>query len=321
MPHANRGSIIGYARQAAGVLIGSLLFAIGLSWFLVPYRIAPGGVGGLSQVMFHLFGWNLGVTMIVLNIPLWIWGVTMVGRQFGIGTFIGFFVSSAMADLVAPRSLHRLGILTEFIERRNTVDGVLRSTAEWAMTDQVFLAAIAGSMLLGVGIGIMFKSRSSTGGTDIPVAFLKKRFGVSIGNGYLIIETVIIVCVGLIFADLDIVIWSYFGLFLSSKFVDLVTEGISRVKSATIVCSSPDAERRIRDRIYSQLDRGCTFLKGQGTWSGTEKNIIFVAFNLQQVATLTALVREEDPEVFMIMNDVHDAIGFGFKSRQIDFGK
>ncbi|TVR64584.1 MAG: YitT family protein, partial [Spirochaetaceae bacterium] len=145
--------------------------------------------------------------------------------------------------------------------------------------------------------------------------------GVSIGNGYLIIETVIIVCVGLIFADLDIVIWSYFGLFLSSKFVDLVTEGISRVKSATIVCSSPEAEQRIRDRIYEQLDRGCTFLKGQGTWSGTDKKIIFVAFNLQQVATLTALVREEDPEVFMIMNDVHDAIGFGFKSRQMDFGE
>ncbi len=307
-------------RQTAGILFGSLLYGIGLSWFLLPYKIAPGGVGGLSQIFFHIFDWNAGFTMILMNIPLWIAGIIVVGRQFGVGTFIGFFVSSTMTDLVSPRSLYRHGILTEMIEEYNTVNGVLKTSSEWAMTNEIFLAAIAGSMLLGVGIGIMFKSKSSTGGTDIPVAMLKKYLGISIGNGYLIIETSIILIIGIVFADLNIIIWSYFGLYLSSKFVDMVTEGLSKVKTATIICSSAAAEERIKERIYEELDRGVTFLKGEGSWSKTAKNIIFVAFNIQQTATLKSIANQEDPEVFMTMNDVHDVIGFGFKSREIDLG-
>ncbi len=307
-------------RQAGGILLGSLLYGIGLSWFLFPYKIAPGGVGGLSQIFFHLFGWNAGMVMIVMNIPLWIWGMIMVGKQFGIGTFIGFFTSSMMADLVSPRVLYQWGIFTSMIERYNMVDGIMKNPTEWAMTDQIFLAAIAGSMLLGVGIGIMFKSKSSTGGTDIPVAFMKRYMGISIGNGYLIIETFIIMIIGIVFGDFNIVIWGYFGLYLSSKFADMITEGISRVKTATIVCSNPAAEQSIKERIYNELDRGCTFLKGEGSWSGEAKNILFVALGIQQAGLLKYIVKQEDPGAFLIMNDVHDISGFGFKSRAIDLG-
>jgi uncharacterized membrane-anchored protein YitT (DUF2179 family) len=255
-----------------------------------------------------------------MNIPLWIAGILIVGKQFGVGTFIGFFLSSAMTDLVSPRRLYSRGILKGMIEQYNMVDGVLKTSTEWAMTDEIFLAAIAGSMLLGVGIGLMFRAKASTGGTDIPVAMMKKYLGISIGNGYLLVETFIILAIGVIFANLNIIIWSYFGLYLSAKFTDMVTEGLSRVKTATIICSNPEAENRIRDRIYSELDRGATFIKGSGTWSGDSKNIIFVAFGIQQTAALRAIAFEEDPQVFMIMNDVRDVIGFGFRSREIDLG-
>ncbi|AHC16761.1 YitT family protein [Salinispira pacifica] len=309
-----------FIRQTIGIVVGSLIFGIALSWFLLPYKIAPGGVGGLSQIFFHLFGWNAGFVMMMMNIPLWILGIWLVGRQFGLGTFIGFFMSSAMTDLVSPRKLYEMGILTEMIERYNTVDGVMKASTEWAMTDDIFLAAIAGSMLLGVGLGLIFKSKASTGGTDVPVAIMKKYMGISIGNGYLIIETLIILIIGVVFANLNIIIWSYFGLYLSAKFTDMVTEGISRVKTATIICSGPEAEERIKNRIYNELDRGVTFLNGRGSWSGEEKNLIFVAFGIQQASTLKAIAHQEDPDVFMIMNDVRDVIGFGFKSREINLG-
>lgn len=309
-----------FIRQTLGIIVGSLIFGIALSWFLLPYKIAPGGVGGLSQIFFHLFGWNAGFVMMMMNIPLWILGIWLVGRQFGLGTFVGFFMSSAMTDLVSPRKLYELGILTEMIERYNTVDGVMKASTEWAMTDDIFLAAIAGSMLLGVGLGLIFKSKASTGGTDVPVAVMKKYLGISIGNGYLIIETLIILIIGLVFSNLNIIIWSYFGLYLSAKFTDMVTEGISRVKTATIICSDTDAEERIKNRIYNELDRGVTFLSGRGSWSGSEKNLIFVAFGIQQASTLKSIAHQEDPNVFMIMNDVRDVIGFGFKSREINFG-
>ncbi len=316
----DRKTVFAFLRQALGILVGSLIYGIALSWFLVPYKIAPGGVGGLSQIFFHTFGWNTGLVMIIMNIPLWIMGLIVVGRQFGMGTFIGFFSSSAMADLVSPRRLFDWGILKELIESFNMIDGSMKPVSEWAMTDSIFLAAIAGSMMLGVGIGFIFRSKASTGGTDIPVAMLKKYLGVSIGNGYLIVETVIIMIIGLVFGDLNIVIWSFFGLYLSAKFTDVVTEGLSRVKTATIICSDPQAEQRIKERIYREIDRGVTFIKGEGSYSGDAKNIIFVAFGMQQTAALKTIAHDEDPGVFMIMNDVRDVIGFGFKSRDLDLG-
>lgn len=310
--------LLDFQKYVLGVFIGSFLCGIGLSWFLLPYKIAPGGVGGLSQIFFHIFHWNAGMSMMLMNIPLWLMGILLIGKQFGMGTLAGFFATSAMTDILSPASLYKMGIMREIIEEYNTVDGVFAVNTELAMTDQIFLAAIAGSMLLGVGVGIMFRSKSSTGGTDIPAALLKKYFGISIGNGFLMIDTIIIILIGVVFSDLNIIIWSYFGLFLTAKFADMITEGLSRTKTATIICSSNDAEQRIKQRVYKELDRGCTIYYGEGGYSGSPKNILFVACNIQQTSTLKMIVRQEDPDVFMIMNDVHDVIGSRFKSRSLE---
>jgi uncharacterized membrane-anchored protein YitT (DUF2179 family) len=310
--------ILSICRQAAGILIGSLIYGIGLSWFLVPFKIAPGGVGGLSQLFFHFFEWNAGISMLIMNIPLWLLGILFVGKQFGLGTFVGFLTSSLMTDLVSPRNLYKWGFLKDLIEKYNTVDGVLLPETSWAMTNEIFLATIAGSILLGTGIGIIFKSRASTGGTDIPVAWMKKRFNISIGNGYLIVETSIIFFTGYMFGDLNLIIWSYFALFLSSKFADIMTEGLSRVKAAHIICMDNASVERIKERIYDELGRGVTYLDGMGSYSRQHKKIIYVTFQIRQTAQLRRIAIEEDPDVFMVMNDVHDVVGFGFKTRAIE---
>lgn len=310
-------SIYGLVRQTGGILAGSLIYGIGLSWFLLPYKVAPGGVGGLSQIFLHFFGWPAGLTMIVMNIPLWLTGILFIGKEFGVGTFIGFFVSSLMVDLVSPARLYKWGILVPLIEKYNTVNGQLKPMSDWAMTDEIFLATIAGSILLGVGVGLIFKSRASTGGTDIPVAFLKKKFNISVGNGYLMIETAIILFTGIMFGDLNLVIWSYFALFLSSKFADMVTEGLSRVKAAHIICTNNEAAERIKERVFGELDRGVTFLHGEGGYRRDNKNILFVSLSIRQTALLRHIVLQEDKGAFIVLNDVHDVIGEGFKSRGI----
>ncbi|WP_020612010.1 YitT family protein [Sediminispirochaeta bajacaliforniensis] len=305
-------------RQLCGIFAGSLVYGIGLSWFLVPFKIVPGGVGGLSQILYHMFGWSMGISMIIMNFPLWIMGIVFVGRQFGLGTFVGFFVSALMTDLVAPKRLYCWNLMRDLIEKYNTKNGVLTDPLDWALTDDVFVAAIAGSILMGIGIGLIFKSRASTGGTDIPVALMKKKFNISIGNGYLIIESVIILFTGFVFRDINIIIWSYFALFLSSRFADIMTEGFSRVKAAYIISMDDGAVERIKERIYEEMDRGVTFLRGMGSYSRKGIKVIYVTFHMRQTAVLKRIALEEDPKVFMVMHDVHDVVGYGFKTRSLE---
>jgi uncharacterized membrane-anchored protein YitT (DUF2179 family) len=315
---SRKSQVCTFLKQCGGILVGSLVYGIALSWFLVPFKVAPGGIGGLSQIFFHLFGWSMGLSMIVMNFPLWIAGIIFIGKQFGFGTFVGFFTSALMTDLVTPQRLYRWGLLKDLIEKYNSREGVLLPPQLWAMTDDIFVAAIAGSILLGIGVGIIFKSRASTGGTDIPVAFLKKRLNISIGNGYLMIETAIILFIGFIFRDINIVIWSYFALFLSSKFADIMTEGFSRVKAAYIISMDDGAVERIKERIYEEMDRGLTFIRGVGSYSGREMRVIYVTFHIRQTAILRKIALEEDPLVFMVMHDVHDVVGSGFKTRSME---
>lgn len=305
-------------RQTAGIAAGSIVYGIGLSWFLVPFKVAPGGIGGLSQILYHSFGWSMGISMIIMNLPLWIMGFMLIGRQFGVGTFVGFFTSALMTDLVRPERLYRWGLMTGMIEKYNLKGGVLTPPLTWAMTDDIFVAAIAGSILLGLGVGIIFKNRASTGGTDVPVALLKKRFNISIGNGYLIVESAIILFTGYMFRDVNVVIWSYFALFLSAKFADIMTEGFSRVKAAYIISMDDAAVERIKERIYDEMDRGVTFLRGIGSYSRKGIKVVYVTFHIRQTAVLKRIALEEDPRVFMVMHDVHDVVGYGFKPRGLE---
>lgn len=304
------------AKQGFLIAVGSVFFGFGLSCFLVPFKIAPGGVGGLSQIFYFFFNFPVGISIMLMNIPLLIIGIVFVGRQFGLGTFAGFFTSAVAADILAPRNLYKWGVFREMFEKYNTLPGGgFKPLNEWALTDSIFVAAIAGSLLLGVGIGIIFKARASTGGTDVPVAILKKHLNISMGNGYLIVETSIILFTGYMFRDINIIIWSYFGLFLTSRFVDIVTEGISRVKAAYIIPSSEEKADRIRTRINNELERGTTFLNGMGGYSNKPKKIIYVTFHLRQTSRLRRIALAEDPEVFMVMHDVYDVIGYGFRTR------
>lgn len=298
-------SIFANTRDYIGITFGCMIFAISYSWFLIPFKVAPGGVGGISQILFHLFGFPAGISMIAINIPLFIIAWIFLGKQFGIKSFYGMLIGSLLIDAIEPKILYEHNILKEFI-----------NTNYWAFTDNILLASLAGSVLLGIGLGVIFRYRGSTGGTDIPVAIIKQYTGISFGAGYWFIESVIILTIGIVFKDLNLIIWAYLNLFITTKIVDLAAEGIPSVKGAFIITRF---EHNIKQRIFDELNRGVTMFHAEGGYTGRHHNILFVLVSRRQTAILRRIVKQEDPKAFFIMFDVYDVMGYGFKTRILDF--
>jgi uncharacterized membrane-anchored protein YitT (DUF2179 family) len=295
-------------RDYAGIILGSIIFGIAYSWFLIPFKVSPGGVGGIAQVIHYFLGIPAGISMLIINIPLFVIAWFFLGKQFGVKSFFGMFMGSIFIDLMSPELLYKnFPFLRDFI-----------NTQFWAFTDSILLASIAGSVLLGFSLGIIFKFRGSTGGTDIPVAMLKQYSGVSIGTGYWIIETLIILSIGVAFKDLNLIIWGYLNLFITTQIVDITAEGIPYTKGAYIMSKFEDV---IKERIISELDRGITVFHSEGGYSGTKQNVLFVVINRRQITSLRRLVKEEDPKAFMVLVDVNDVMGDGFKTRSLDFNQ
>jgi uncharacterized membrane-anchored protein YitT (DUF2179 family) len=289
-----------------GITLGCIIFAISYSWFLIPFKVAPGGVGGISQILYHIFGFPAGISMIVINIPLFVIAWFFLGRQFGLKSFFGMILGAFLVDLFEPKKLYYT-----FDSFKNVIN-----TEYWAFTDNILLASIAGSVLLGIGLGLIFKFRGSTGGTDIPVAILKQYTGFSLGTGYWIIESAIILTIGIVFKDLNLIIWGYLNLFITTKIVDITAEGISYVKGAYIITK---AENIIKERIFKELDRGVTIFHAEGGYTGKVQNVVFCIVSRKQISVLRKIVKDVDPKAFMILLEVNDVMGYGFKTRVLDF--
>jgi uncharacterized membrane-anchored protein YitT (DUF2179 family) len=245
--------------QYIGIIGGALLMGIAYSWFLAPYKIVPGGVGGLSQIFFFKFDIPLGISMILLNIPLFIVSFLFLGSHFGWRSMYGMLMVSIVTDLVNPVNLHKFGVIKDLADYTFLYQG--HRIISMLGPNDIYLSAITGSVLLGMGLGIIFRIKGSTGGTDIPVASIKQKWGLSIGSGYWLVETLIILTVGLVFHDLKIVIWGYVNLFISAKMCDLTSEGLPYVKGVYII--SPHYEE-IKEAIYSKIHRGVTYFKAVG---------------------------------------------------------
>lgn len=300
--------------QYLGMIIGALLLAISYSWFLVPYKIAPGGIGGLSQILFHIFEIPVGISMLLLNLPLFIISFIFMGKRFGIRSLYGMILVAIFTDLVSITNLYKFGIIkslsqyTFLSENGKTFYALLNP-------DDIYLAAIAGSVLLGAGLGIIFRFKGSTGGTDIPVALIKSKTGLSIGTGYWIVETFIILTVGIVFKDMKLVIWGYVNLFITSKITDLTSEGLPYVKGVYIISEKNEL---IKAAIFKYINRGVTFIKAEGGYTGKPMNMLFCAMNRRQVAVVRDLIKDIDPKAFVLLTDVHDVMGYGFRSRNVE---
>lgn len=299
--------------QHIGIVIGSIFFAMGYSWFLVPYKIAPGGIGGLGQIFYHFFHIPIGVSMIIFNVPLFILSFIFLGKRFGVRSIFGMFSTSILTDLLSFESMYKLGLIKDLAPFTFTLKG--HSFYAMLSPSDIYLSAIAGSALLGFGLGLIFRFKGSTGGTDIPVAFIKQKAGVSIGMGYWMVETLIILIIGIVFSDLKLVIWGYVNLFITTKITDLTSEGLPYVKGVYIISEKAD---EIKEEIYDMINRGVTYIKAEGGYTGKQYNMIFCAMNRRQVAVVRDIVKDIDPKAFVLLTDVYDVMGYGFRSRNLD---
>lgn len=267
-----------------GITAGCILTAMGLVVFLIPNKIAAGGVSGIATVVYYLFGFPVGTVMLVLNIPLFVVGVKVLGKRIGFRTLFGIFTLSLVINILEPRLP--------------------------VPTHDPLLASIYGGAVSGLGLGLVFKFRGTTGGTDL-IAALLHHFSpaFSIGQGLLVIDAIVIGLAGIVF-NAELALYAAVALFLSSKVIDLVQEGFNVAKALFIIS---DNSEEIRKAILEKMGRGVTALRGRGGFTGVEKDVLLVVVSRAEVAELKDLVRQIDPVSFVILTDVHEVMGEGFR--------
>ncbi len=267
-----------------GTLVaGAFATALALDWFLVPNRIAAGGVSGLATVLYHVFGLPVGITMFAINVPLFLLSLRVLGTQFGLKTVVGTVLTSAFVDGLAP---------------------YLRP-----LTENPFLASLYGGALAGLGIGLTFRAGGSTGGTDMAAQVLHRFLRLSPGKALLAADALVILLAGLVFSP-ELALWAFLSVFVTTKAIDLVQEGRAYAKGAFIIARDP---QQVGQAVLRELDRGATALKGRGMYTGLERDVLFVVVAPWELQRLREIVHRIDPQAFMVITDVFDVLGEGFR--------
>lgn len=265
--------------------IGLFLTALAFDLFLVPNRIAGGGVGGIATIAFHLFDLPVGLTMLVLNLPLFVWGVYRLGWGFGMRSLYGTVVLSLSIDLLAP-----------FV----TVP-----------TQDLILSGLFGGVLMGLGLGLVFRSGSTTGGTDFAAAILRSYTGVNVGQLLFALDGLVVLAVWAAFGSAEIAMYSLIAIFVGAWLIDIVQEGFGYAKSFMIISDCPD---EVANAITIKLGRGATLWAGKGAYTGTERQVIMTVVNRSEITRLKRIVSEVDPRAFIIISDAREVLGEGFRA-------
>lgn len=263
---------------------GSLVFAVGFAFFLQPNDMSPGGISGLSLVITELLGFgSVGTLSILINTPLFLLGGVKIGRRFFIGSLLGMVLSSVLIDLFAMLSVSPV---------------------------EPLLAVLYGGVICGLGLGIVFISGTSTGGSDILVRLLKLRWrNVPIGQISMSFDAIVVLLTGLVYQDVTKALYTGITVYICGKVIDGVVYRFDYSKVALIISSEYEA---IAEAIGRRLDRGATFLHGEGSYSHTPTKVVLAAVKKQQIAELKELVVELDPNAFIILQEAHQVLGDGF---------
>jgi len=266
------------------ILVGCALFGLGFSVFLAPSGLNAGGVSGIGMIFVELFEvGTVGGFVAVINIPLFLLAAFLLGKKFFLGSFVGMTFLSVFIDLFAV--IPPIGL-------------------------DPLLCALYGGALAGTGLGIVFAVGASTGGSDIVVRILKKRWqNIPIGRIGIFFDMTVATITGIVFHDIACALYSGVAIFVTGKVIDVVVYSFDYSKVALIIS---DHYQEVAARIATQLDRGATFLKGEGSFTGAEKTVILTAVKRQQLAELKSLVSEIDPKAFIIVQEAHQVLGDGF---------
>lgn len=265
-------------------IVGSIIFAAGFAFFLMPNDMSPGGISGLSLVVVEVLGFgSVGTLSILINTPLFIMGGVKIGKKFFFGSLLGMLLSNVLIDYFAMLGLPAV---------------------------EPLMGVLYGGVICGVGLGIVFVNGTSTGGSDILVRLLKLRYrNVPIGQISMYFDAIVVLLTGLVFRDVNKALYTGITVFLCGKMVDAVVYNFDYSKVVLIISAEYE---KIAYTIGVKLDRGATFLHGEGSYTRKETKIVLAAVKKQQITELKELVMEIDPNAFVIVQEAHQVLGDGF---------
>ena len=264
------------------IVLGCALGALAYPLFLVPNHIAPGGLTGLATVLNYLFHWPVGVTSLVMNVPLFLIGYRAMGRLFVLRSLAATVLFSILIDAL-PLPM---------------------------MTAQPLLGALFGGVLLGIGLGLILRGGATTGGTDMVARMIHTRFQhISVGAILFFIDCCVVLMAGF-FIEAEYALYAFISLYAASKLIDVVMDGLSREKACYVISNQ---HMRVKEEIMEKLDRGVTVLSAEGGYSGEKRPVLLCVLSAQEVGRLKAIVREADEDAFLFISDAHEVLGEGFR--------
>ncbi len=270
------------------IIIGSFILATAFVFFIAPYKIVPGGVYGISIVLHYIFGTPVGMVALCFDIPLTIIGMKVLGPRFGFKTVLGFSLTAVFTDT--------LTFIWGF---------------EPLVKGDALLSSIFGGFLCGLGLGLIFRSKATSGGSDIIAAIIAKYTKLPIGQLMIMVDSVIVLFGLFIFRDWKIPLYSWIVIFITGKVIDGVLEGINYEKSLFIIS---DKYEEIRDKIINDLNRGGTIIDGYGMFNMADRKIIFTVVSRRELIILEEYIQQIDPKAFLTVLDASEILGEGFKS-------
>ncbi len=271
--------------KLVAILIGNFICAFAFNGLLIPNQLLSGGVTGIAIMLHYIANLPVGLIIFLLNLPIFIVGAKIIDKKFAFYSFISMLTLSTLMELTKG--------VNQFIE-----------------INDILIETIIGGVMLGIGMGMLFRNRVSQGGMDIIAAILKKKLNIELGTVLMGTNLVVIGFSSILFG-IRPAAYTLIASFISYQIVNKVQQGLDTKKTVIIVSSQP---HELAEAIYIKLRRGATFLNGEGAFNKDNKKIIYCTVTSTQVGKLKELIDEMDPEAFITINDVKEVKGRGFKT-------
>ncbi len=273
-------------KEYLGITLGILITAVGLDVFLIPNRLAAGGVSGLATVLHYSAGVPVGIAMLVMNLILLAIGTRAYGAHYGVKTIYGAIGLSIAVDVLAAAM----------------------KFAHLPAVSHPILGTLYGGILTGIGMGVVFSNGGNTGGTDIIAQILAKYVNLGVGQIFLLVDGFVMLVAASVFG-VQLALFGFIAVFIMGWVIDAIQEGVGVHKAAFIMTEKSGG---VASAILNELNRGATGLKSRGLFSGEERETILCVVTRREIEQLRKLVHREDPSAFMIVTDAREVVGEGF---------
>lgn len=296
------------------IILGSFLFAAGDILFVAPYRLAPGGTYGLANVFYSLWGWKISYWAFCMDIPLLVIGTWLLGSRFGVKTVITtftilFFVWLLETTIGVVPLIHD-GIYTKDVAATMNLSSMLETSNGMFFVPDYLLNTLVAGLIYGLAIGLVFKSGATSGGSDVIAMILNKYTKISLGTLVLIVDSFITLTTLFAFGKIRLPIYSILLIFIESKIIDMVIEGIKTYKTVFIIS---DKYEEVRLAIINDLNRGGTCINCTGIYQGVDRKIIYTTVTRTEFIRLKEGIQKIDKNAFINVVDSSEILGKGFK--------